>query len=320
MIQINKPNSCIYIIDFAARYAIDGRLLGKHILFRPCNDYVLEIVFPSLKVKNHDAELYMPGLFNQYDVDMSSWGKVNRFNPNNIHELTDSWLSSILVKSYSDDIEKLPTYEYIQKQSIRILHILHVINPDSIRSSTDEVENEICEVGTVVCCQKGNAPRIQLNLSACNFDTRDERLTISDIKLALQNVNFPVTAPYEMLDNAYRNLSVQDTRSAVLNCATAIEIMLKKMISRKLDTIVFDDKLKDGLLKDANGFTKLVELCKKCSIPLGDIPKLKDSVFGIRNRVIHGGYVPDSRESKNIYEISRRVLSEHNTPLFETQI
>ncbi len=120
-----------------------------------------------------------------------------------------------------------------------------------------------------------------------------------------------------MLDNARINLSRHDTRSSVLHCATAIEVALKKIIIAYLDTKVTDSLLKDYVLKQADGYSKLVELCKKCSISLAGLPNVKETVVDIRNRVIHGGYVPTREGANTAYENTRQALAVLKTPMFE---
>jgi hypothetical protein len=50
---------------------------------------------------------------------------------------------------------------------------------------------------------------------------------------------------------------------------------------------------------------------------LEGIPNVKETVMDIRNRVIHGGYVPTPGEANKAYENTRQALAVLKTPMFE---
>ena len=92
---------------------------------------------------------------------------------------------------------------------------------------------------------------------------------------------------------------------------------LKRKLSTYLDENNIPQSLEDYVLKQADGFTKLIELCKKLGINLIGLPNVQESVINIRNRVIHGGYIPSNIESQVAYSTTREALRVLNVPMFE---
>ena len=174
----------------------------------------------------------------------------------------------------------------------------------------------MCDISSEVMLRLGERPQPEIHVSF-SLDDPKGYVSFADIKQAIRNYDKPVSVSYEMLDNARVNLSRKDTRSAVLHCATAIELVLKKLIIAYLDTTVSDNSLKDFVLRQADGYSRLVELCKRCLISLAGLPNVKETVIDIRNRVIHGGYVPSRQEATKAYEDTRQALAVLKTPMFE---
>ena len=119
-----------------------------------------------------------------------------------------------------------------------------------------------------------------------------------------------------MLENSRQNIYNYDTRAAVLNCATSIEVVLKKRISDFLSKSS-TSPVKDYVLKQADSYSKQVEMCKKFGIPLNGVSNAKKFVFDVRNRVAHGGYIPSFEEANKAYKSTRSALIELAVPMFE---
>ena len=75
--------------------------------------------------------------------------------------------------------------------------------------------------------------------------------------------------------------------------------------------------LQEYVLKQADGYAKLVDLCKKLKISLNGLSNVQESVMKIRHRVIHGGYVPSYEEANRAYNETRLALSAIGVPIFE---
>lgn len=211
----------------------------------------------------------------------------------------------------------LPFAQEIHEIIEKFVHALQIINPDAIRKLSDSQHDMLCEVSAAVDVEDGRIIQTEMRLSSSNFDTRRSRLSFGDIKKGIRNIDKSITAPYDMLDNARINLSRFDSRAAVLNCATAIEIMLKRKIVDYLDGSAESEVIKEYILRQADRYTKLVELCKTFSISLACMPDVKEIIMNVRNRIIHGGYVPTRQEANEAYNSTRLSLKMLNVPMFE---
>ena len=308
-----------HIIEFVDRYAIDARLLGHRIRICISDDSFLQITIPSLVVRNGSPEIKIPGILKKYKNDIGEWGWVKSYDNDRIDNLEkmDVWISAVLVECFSNENGNTPNSSIIQAEAKKVLHSLQIINPDAIQISSNQKRDDLCNVRvSVSISEKGESDSLII-LPPAIFDVRKEKLSISDIKSAFHNAHNSISAPYEMLNNARINLSNDDTRATVLNCATAIEVALKRNLSSYLDDNNIPQPLEDYVLKQADGFAKLIKLLKEFGINLTGLPNVQESVINIRNRVIHGGYVPSNKESQVAYGKTREALRVLNVPMFE---
>ena len=118
----------------------------------------------------------------------------------------------------------------------------------------------------------------------------------------------------EISDHAFRR---PEAKCVVLNCATCIEITLKKKISDYFDANHTPIELQEYVFKKADGYAQLVELSKKLKISFIGFPNVQETVINPRNRVIHGGYVPSHKEATIAYRDTRELLELLDVPLFE---
>ena len=232
-------------------------------------------------------------------------------------ERMNVWISAVLIECFCDNNDSLPNSDIIQTEAKKVLHSLQIINPFAIRVPSDIQENELCKVMSSTKYVNGKA-MIELKLPPVLIDDSGGRLSIADIKKAFHNANNSISAPYEMLNNARINLDYHDTRATVLNCATAVEVMLQKIVYSYLDKNNIPQELKNYVLRQADGFYKLITLCKKLNVDLTRMPNVKEVVMKIRNRVIHGGYVPSKEEEQKAYSITMEALKVMNVPMFES--
>ncbi|MBR5678263.1 MAG: hypothetical protein IKX20_09000 [Paludibacteraceae bacterium] len=297
------------------RYAIDGCLLGRSLPTHYSEHYYLSIVFPSILHNGTFPFLGIEGLMDKYGVDQDEWGKINSYLDIRKPDTIDAWISTVLVECYADNnTPGLSSFD-VQKISKQLLHALQIIKPEAIRIPDDEQPNVMCEVKTSVAIGE-RKPRIEIQLTSV-IDDRKEKITLRELKLGIRNINRAITAPFEMLDNSRQNVNLHDTRAAVLNCATSIEVMLKKRISEYLDNSSTAQSVKEYVMRQADGYSKLVGLCKSFGLSLDQMPNVKDAVFKVRDRVIHGGYVPSYVEADNAYNCTRAALFALDVPMFE---
>ena len=309
------PYKRAYFVNLAERYAIDGRLLGKCIRF--CyEDLRLSLDIPSVIKKNGCPELGIPWLLKTYGLDAGYWGKINNYQNLDKPETIHAWLAVVFVECFAKYSSNLLNPSVVQKLAKKIVYSLQIIKPDSIRIPSDEVVNDLCVVKHSVSFKEAGRPQAEIRIASV-IDNGKGMLTLSDIHTALKNINQTVSAPYEMLWNARTNLSHNDMRAAVLNCATSIEVTLKKKISDYFDANHTPNELQEYVFKKADGYVQLVELSKKLKISLIGLPNVQETVMNPRNRVIHGGYVPSFEEATIAYRDTRELLTLLDVPLFE---
>lgn len=309
------PYKRAYFVNLAERYAIDGRLLGKCIRF--CyEDLRLSLNIPSVIKKNGCPELGIPWLLKTYGMDTSNWGKINNYQSLDKPETIHAWLAVVFVECFGKDSSILLNPSVVQKLAKKIVYSLQIIKPESIRIPSDEVVNDLCEVKHSVSFKENGRPQVESSITWV-IDDGKGMLTLSDIHYALKNINQTVSAPYELLWSARTYLSHQDMRAAVLNCATCIEITLKKKISDYFDANHTPNELQEYVFKKADGYAQLVELSKKLKISHIGLPNVQKTVINPRNRVIHGGYVPSYEEATIAYRDTRGLLQFLDVPLFE---
>ena len=309
-----------FFVNLNDMFAVEGRLLGKRIRIHSSDEYVLTIIIPALVRKGDILDLRIPGALSKYRTDLEEWGRLNRHpiidKVFDEIDRVDAWISSVIVECFGEKLDAVPSASDIESMGNNLIHALQIINPTAVRMFSDHHYTNLCEVSTEVSLgdDGGYQPAFYITSS---YDDREGRVSFADFKQAIRNVNKSVSMPYEMLDNARVNLSRRDTRSAVLHCATAIEVALKKLTVSYLDVTVTDNSLKEYILRQADGYSKLVDLCKRCSVSLESLPNVKEAVMDIRNRVIHGGYVPTRQEAKVAYDNTRQSLAVLKTPMFE---
>ena len=243
---------------------------------------------------------------------MDDWGRVNNYQDLNKPETIRAWLSTVFVVCYAKEPQTVLSSSAFQKIAKKVVCALQTINPDAIRIPPDEEDNYLCKVKHAVSFNVEGRPQIEISVTLVMDDGKGS-VTLRDIKSAIRNADKTITAPYEMLGNARTNLARNDLRAAVLNCATSLEVMLKRKVADHYDEL----QSQEVALKQADGFKKLMELCKKLKIPTSGLSDVQEAVIQIRHRVIHGGYVPSKEEARRAYSVTRAALREMDVPIFE---
>ena len=304
-----------YFVDLAEMYAIDRLLLGKR-FFINRRGVCLTICIPSLIYKGVIPSLGMPGIFDKYGIDVDNWGKINGYINPRQPETIDAWISCVFVLCQTNNPVLLFRPSVIQDMARKVVYALQIINPDAIRQSSDEAPNILCQVNNSVSFNEDGIPLIELGISTEKDDSVG-RITLVDINEGFNNAGRTVTAPYELLNNARENLFHHDFRATVLNCATAIEIALKQKVSAYFASNHTAPELQSYLFKQADGYSKLVGLCKAMGISIVGLPGVDETVIKIRNKVIHGGYTPTNNEAKTAYMNTRSSMTTLGMPMFE---
>ncbi len=318
MIPVSFIKKAAFILDLADSFSVDGYILGKRLSFPYSKDIYFSIIIPSIIQTGRGYKVGVPGVLKEYGMDMNSWGELRGYHRINEVETIKVWISSVLIECFVSDPSQEIASSFVLETSKQLVHRLHIIRPEAIRDHKGKSDCDICRVSSSVFFDN-EGHKVEVLELVGYLDMSIDRLRFTDIKKGIQCFNQAVSAPFEMLDNARINLSHRDTRAAVLNCATAVEIMMKKKISKFLDTVTLSAELKDYVLRQADGYSRQVALCKNFSLGLSSaMSDVQASVVDVRNRVIHGGYVPTFQEAKNAYEVSRTLMIEQKVSMFET--
>lgn len=156
-------------------------------------------------------------------------GLVNNYQQLDKPDTIAAWISTLFVECFTKSPDESLKPDEFQSLAKRVVYSLNVINPDAIRfSSVDQVD--VCVVNNSVSFKEDGRLVFEGKINI-KIDDRRGQLSINDIRLGLENVDRAVSVPFAMLDNAKMNLIRHDTRSAVLNCATSIEIVIRKKVS-----------------------------------------------------------------------------------------
>ena len=307
----------VHIVEFENRYAVEGRMLGKHFSMQISKNLALEVIIPTVFRKDRFNEIGIPGMLKKYGIDIDNWGKIDNYVTINEVETVNASISAVLVLCYSRDSNDSLCSGSILSEARKVLHALHIINPQVIRINFDTVPNDLCEINLSVMLMDDGKKQAEVRVPPMLIDDRAPRLSFADIKRAIRNYDKTVSVPYEMLDNARVNLLNHDTRAAVLNCATSIEVTLKKILIDFLENNNVPGILNKYILKQADGYSKQLDLLKKLSIHLKGFSKVKEQVMDVRNRVIHGGYIPSHVEANQSYFCTRNALANLEVKMFE---
>lgn len=320
------PYKGFSLVSFEDRYAIDNHLIGNRF---PCcisESCWVEICFPLLKgdlKAGHTCPfLTSPFSFDEIGIDLDNWGKVNGHSVDSKgNKLCQVWINALGLFYHSnipltDDKECRSVESKTNKMLKGFLSALQVINPDALRFRTDEYHEPICEHFPVCPAVGNNDYQRTINIAAM-VDNRTGIIHEKDIKTALDNSAKSLSVQYLLVTKANNDFRSNDYRGCVLNCASAIEVTIRRELERYLEDNHIPEELVVYIFGQANGYLKYIELLKKLKLPTSNNDQIKINVMDIRNRVIHGGFTPDFKAAENCLKISREFLRNQKVKMFE---
>ena len=95
-----------------------------------------------------------------------------------------------------------------------------------------------------------------------------------------------------------------------------IEKTLKEQIVDYLDKEQTAMRIKDHILRLADGFTKISDMMKKFGMLTDNHQKIKKGTIEVRNRIIHGGYFPTILEVEQAIDDAKFIIQQYNVKLF----
>lgn len=113
--------------------------------------------------------------------------------------------------------------------------------------------------------------------------------------------------PHLLLRDARNAHRRQLARRCVLDCATAVEIAVSQYLEERLDEDLGHDarkKLMPGRVTQRIGVLRALGRSISSDV--------ESAIFHVRNRVIHGGYRPDMRESRAALTVATRTIVDYS--------
>lgn len=120
------------------------------------------------------------------------------------------------------------------------------------------------------------------------------------------SINKKLSIEYSFLKDAEEALSKNDSRKAILDAATSLEIALNNYLEKNLK--VPDKRLKTEILKLNNSLSKKRQLTTFTSLNLPNLNYQKE-VEEFRNRAIHAGKKPNEDEARSVIKIVKESLN-----------
>lgn len=316
------------LVSFEDRYAIDYLLIGKRFSCYISGSCWVEICFPLLKIKGDPKTEHMcpfltsPFSFEEIGVDLDNWGKVNgSLFDSRGNKFYHVWINAVGLFYHSnipltDDKECRSVENVTNKMLKGFLSALQVINPDAIRNRTDNYQEPICK-HFPVCPAIGDGDYQRSIHIAGMVDDRTGIVHEKDVKTALENSAKSLSVQYLLVTKANNDLRSNDYRGCVLNCASAIEVTIRRELERYLEDNHIPEELVAYIFGQANGYLKYIELLKKLKLPTSNNDQVTKNVMNIRNRVIHGGFTPEFKAAENCLKITRDFLRNQKVKMFE---
>lgn len=311
-VETHATDDNIYIlIPFNCEVLIDSKLLGKTItLYRGLDKYI-KIVFP--KIKDLDTKELCSGIpFEQPTFDISSWGTIRgiisgRDTTTKIISISAVWCIC--------DIKFLDITKTIGKDAEWILRSLQALSPQCIFFNDFDTSRLVNEPIYAYFDHKEVRRRGCLANNCIQLPPlKPHFIELRQIKEVLKNFGKSINLPYELLLSAHQEMHINNYRNAILNCASAIEVALKKYIYSYIDSETDNDSLKQYILKKIDGFSKIEDFLSKNNLKRHN-NEIKDFMI-LRNRVIHGGYMPTKSDATDFINLIKEILVIYQVPHF----
>lgn len=312
---------------------IDEGLLGKSIpisLHLDGKVFRGKILFPGLKRTDigDSISLYdiiSPTSFQKFGYSaIDNWGEVRIQCKDKDKDITDilpsiNGIAFIIECSNNDFTDKIETLleSYVSKFCSELMFL----HPDAFVEEFDIRGDYAVISGWAIAGKNGIKPSatIQINLrSSTSENIQKMKVGHTELLSVLRDLDKDIKLQYELLSDLIRSKKEHNYRSAVLFGAMIIEVTLKDVISQYLNDVGCDEKVKHIIEKKMrNGFSSLIDIVKELGIDSPIHQKCKSLTIDVRNRIMHGGYMPTNEDSNNSEINARSILLHYCVPFFE---
>lgn len=319
-VKSNKSHNYVYsLIEFNCELIIDYRLLGKCVAINKQKDSSFCICFPQL-ILNPENGIYklrssLP--FDASNLDTDNWGRLLSYSTDKDGNITDMYvaISSVWIVttcSIIDDIKELKT------QCEWFLRCAQAMHPGCVIFNGKDTSKLISQHSYSYFNTTGRPQCSMGEISITLYHDYTYRLNIKHIQMILRNFGKNVVLPYELLLGAYQELAENNFRNTILNCAMTLETAFKSIIRKTLNSLGIDESIVQYMIKNTDGLNKIEQIMKLLSItPRHQSSALRNNVFDLRNKIIHGGLCPSRNDASKALALTQKTLKDYDLAYFD---
>ncbi len=296
---------------------VDEKFLGKRIPIRLLEIYDGVVYFPILKQKEDPCELIAPYFSDEvYQDDCGDVSITKYSNKQELHPIIKSVYFSIKINGNIQNEVITKILSEIERLVSKFIKCISLVHLSAIQWSYTKEE---AYVDTIKFYQKKDI-NTQKWVGHANvviaFRSKSKELSSDEFWKIYRGIGRNLTLQYELLSDVNRCLARKEFREVVLNCAIIIEKTLKEQIVDYLDKEQTAMRIKDHILRLADGFTKISDTMKKFGMLTDNHQKIKKGTIEVRNRIIHGGYFPTILEVEQAIDDAKFIIQQYNVKLF----
>lgn len=316
---------------FAHGVYIDENLLGKTIPLSFCHndkEYSGSILFPLLKSTSEDdgfLHYYIdsPTSFTKFGYSgIENWGEVRcQCKSNGItHILPTIYGVAIIIKCIEEEFSESFS-RLVESYASKFFMELMYMHPEAFVDEFD-VRGEFVSISAwapAIDKEKRRPIIVRPGIKVLFAESIDKnKVSFVEFFSIYRDLHKDIRIQYELLSDLIRNEKEHNYRSSVLFGAMIIEITLKEVISDYLENTQCDQKIRRVIEKKMRqGFSALAEIMNDLGLSSQLLPKCKTLTIDVRNRIMHGGYMPTKEDSSNSINNTREILSYYKIPFFE---
>ena len=301
------------------KVSIDEVLLGKQIPLKIFNKYYGYVLFPVVDIDNNCMNLLDPPIEGQ-NIRNKRGDYSYTFTPSGQKVLYPTITGICFAINLCEDVDDSKIVECvikeIEKYTSKFIKCIGVLHQSIIKwsySNEDGYVEPIMSYEYRGIKNKKWKPLISVNIL---LNINPIQLSTSDFWNIYRGLDKNITLQNELLSDVYRCIKRNEYREAVLNCAIIIEKTLKEQISLYLDKENVSVNIKKYILKQVDGFRKIVGVIKDFEIPMCNSKNSYDGTMGVRNRIIHGGYIPTKEEVEQAIIDAKSVMEFYKVQFF----
>lgn len=301
-------NELYSVISLKQSYLLSPECLGRKISFSfsdsniTAETIIITILFPD-RNPQEKTSLKSP-VSEKFLGILSEWGKIDY---SGIDSFPYIRTIIVLLKSQST-INTSECRKFLNGHTNRILKALRCLHPYSVER--DNEDNSLVRHIAI------KSSRLEIDLSPLYviLGRHNDLISIKDIINTIRNDSKVLSLPLQLFDRAIDNQFRLDYRACILNCATLIEILLKRDLERNIKLCVSLESLRNRITKDSNNYDKIKGYLRDIS----QLPQIDaDYLFIIRNRIIHGGYTPLEKDASNVIKTAKEFIDYYHPDLYE---